>query len=85
MYYKEEITLGQGSVVLLAKGRPGERQTERWRRDREGEASLRIMERQLASGFCSAIEAITLHYADSRRRGKGREREREEAKHFHMN
>lgn len=34
-------------------------------RERERK-SLRIMERQLASGFCSAIEAITLHYADSR-------------------
>lgn len=40
-------------------------------REREGGTSLRIMERQLASGFCSVIEAITLHYADSEAEGEG--------------
>lgn len=55
----------------MAKGRPGERQTEREREGGRVRASLRIMERQLASGFCSVIEAITLHYADSEAEGEG--------------
>lgn len=57
---KSRNKIRPGQCCFLAKGRPGERQTER-----EGGTSLRIMERQLASGFCSVIEAITLHYADS--------------------
>lgn len=68
--------------MLLFGERSPRGKTDRERgKEREGEASLRIMERQLASGFCSAIEAITLHYADSAAEGEGEE----EAKHFHMN
>lgn len=62
---KSRNKIRPGQCCFLAKGRPGERQTER-----EGGTSLRIMERQLASGFCSVIEAITLHYADSEAEGK---------------
>lgn len=57
---RAEIRLGQGSLVFGERSPRGETD-----REREGGTSLRIMGRQLASGFCSVIEAITLHYADS--------------------
>lgn len=65
---KSRNKIRPGQFCFLAKGRPGERQTERGRG--RFRASLRIMERQLASGFCSVIEAITLHYADGEAEGK---------------
>lgn len=54
----------QGSVVF---GERSPRDRERGRGREREQLSLRIMERQLASGFCSAIEAITLHYAEAGR------------------